>query len=160
MWAPPTTAPVLAAATVAPWGAPNAATRVSMPAPTEFVRVMLMPPRPGTVPISTVEPMHAVALPDLVALARQQSARTMPARRRRSSIPSKPVPASRSVLAPIDPTPVRLPRPELTDLVQADADVEAAAVGDRSGVTGWVLGAVAVGAAACVALAAAVASWL
>lgn len=148
-WGPPPMSALVAANAWSPWAAPLASTRMTE-SDAEPAR-LLDPPHHAAVPISTVEPMHAVSLPDLVALAREQGQRPLDSYTPRSSIPSKPI-ARRFADDPVS----FLPRPTSSDLVRSDRDAElAAARKDQSGASGRLLAAVVVGVALCAALGAA-----
>lgn len=110
----PLTAPALRPTKAAPvWAAPDAALRVNMAPPAALA---LAPPAPNAVPISTVEPLHTLALPDLVALARVHAPAAPVRSAGRPSIPSKPL---------VAPAAGGFAPPTAADLVLLDTDQSA-----------------------------------
>jgi hypothetical protein len=149
LWRPPSTANRIADTSISPWPAPLPATRVEMSIPVVGE-------------LAIVEPLHAVQLPDLAALARKQARQRFISTRQHSTraIPEASSfaratqllpPASVAPIAPIaliDASRPGLPAPTLDRLVLSDDQaraISARPATDRSGVAAGLLVAVVAG---------------
>jgi hypothetical protein len=133
-WRPPQAGNRISSSTISPWPAPLAQHRVGTPVS-------------QAVPMAMIEPLHAVRVPDVAALARQQArARLVTTRRLHDAIE-----LATEVVTPMAPLDVHrpgLPRPTPDQLVLSDEQARALTSQpalDRSGISGRLLAAVVIG---------------